>query len=363
MKYIDEFRNRRLSDRLAKEIRRAVDPGRVYNIMEVCGTHTMSIFRFGLRDILPPNIRLISGPGCPVCVTPNEYIDKAVAIAGMKDIIITTFGDMLKVPGSRSSLEKEKAAGREIRIVYSSLDALEIAERNAKKEIVFLGIGFETTAPTVAQSIIIAKKKKLKNYSVLCGHKTMPEVMKALTSDKSINVDAFLLPGHVSAITGTHPYEFISRVYKKGCVVSGFEPVDILQSILMIVKQDRPKIEIQYDRITEKNGNILARDSINKVFEKCASAWRGIGRVNGSGLKIRKTYGAFDAGLKFKPVIKTPKDDPRCICGLILKGLKTPHDCPLFGKACTPENPVGACMVSSEGTCAAYYRFGRIKVS
>ncbi len=359
MKYVDEFRDKRLIRRLADDIRRAVDPERIYNIMEVCGTHTMSIFRFGLKDILPGNIRLISGPGCPVCVTPNEFIDKAIAIARMKDVIIATFGDMLKVPGSRSSLEKEKADGCDIRMVYSSLDALEIPRKEAKKEAVLLGIGFETTAPTVAQSILIAKKEGLNNYSVLSGHKTMPEVLKALTSDKSIKVDAFLLPGHVSAIIGVSPYEFLSRDYKKNCVISGFEPIDILQSILMIIRQVKPKTESQYDRIIEKNGNPLARNSINKVFEKSSSVWRGIGCVKKSGLKIRKAYKKFDAQSRFRPEIKEPKDNKRCFCGYILKGLKTPYDCPLFARTCTPEKPTGACMVSSEGTCAAYYKYRR----
>lgn len=357
MKYVDEFRDRQLIDKVADEIRRDVDPGRIYNIMEVCGTHTMSIFRFGLQYILPENIRLISGPGCPVCVTPNEYIDKAIAIASMKGVIIATFGDMLKVPGSRSSLEKEKAGGRDIRVVYSSLDALDMAQKNPGKEVVFLGIGFETTAPTVAQSLIIAKEKKLKNYSVLCGHKTMPEVMEALVHDKSIKVDAFLLPGHVSAIIGEHPYEFLSKKYGKNCVITGFEPLDILQAVLMIIKQKKPKVEIQYNRVIEKSGNILARKSMDKVFEKSPSVWRGIGCVNNSGLKIKKTYKDFDAELKFRPRIETTKDNIRCFCGYILKGLKTPYDCPSFAKSCTPENPAGACMVSSEGTCAAYYKY------
>lgn len=359
MKYVDEFRDRRLVEKVARDVRRAVDPERTYNIMEVCGTHTMSIFRFGLAGILPPNVKLISGPGCPVCVTPNEFIDKAMAIANMKDVIIATFGDMLKVPGSRSSLEKEKAGGADVRVVYSSLDALDLARKYPDKEVVFLGIGFETTAPTVAQSILIAKSENLRNYSVLCGHKTMPEVMETLVHDRLIKVDAFLLPGHVSVITGSAPYEFLSKTYKKNCVISGFEPTDILQSILMIVKQTKPKVEIQYDRIMDRRGNALARGSIAKVFEKASSVWRGIGCVKRSGLKIRKTYKEFDAELKFRPVIEVPKDNVRCFCGYILKGLKTPYDCPSFARACTPENPAGACMVSSEGTCAAYYKYGK----
>ena len=357
MKYVDEFRDRHLIDKVADEIRRAVDPGRAYNIMEVCGTHTMSIFRFGLCSILPENIKLISGPGCPVCVTPNEYIDKAIAVAGMKDVITATFGDMMKVPGSRSSLEKEKAGGSNIKMVYSSLDALDMAEKNPGKEVVFLGIGFETTAPTVAQSLIIAKDRKLKNYSVLCGHKTMPEILKALVHDNLIRVSAFLLPGHVSAIIGPGPYLFLSKKYKKNCVISGFEPLDILQSILMIIKQDKPEVESQYGRVIGKNGNPLARKSIDKVFEKCPSVWRGIGLVRNSGLKIRKAYQEFDAELKFHPRIEKSKDNVKCFCGYVLKGIKTPYDCPSFAVICTPENPAGPCMVSSEGTCAAYFKY------
>jgi hydrogenase expression/formation protein HypD len=359
MKYVDEFRDRHLIERIAREIRCAVDPGRTYNIMEVCGTHTMSIFRFGLRDILPSNIRLISGPGCPVCVTPNEYIDKAIAIANMKDVIIATFGDMLKVPGSRSSLEEEKAKGCQIKIVYSSVDALDMAVKNPKKEVVFLGIGFETTAPTVAQSLTMAKEKRLKNYSVLCGHKTMPEVLEALVADKTIKADAFLLPGHVSAVIGVKPYEFLSKIYKKNCAISGFEPLDIMQSILMVIKQGTPKVQIQYNRVIEKDGNILARKSIAKVFERCPSVWRGIGSVKDSGLKIKSSYKDHDAELRFHPKIEEPKDNIRCFCGYILKGVKTPRDCPSFARTCTPENPMGACMVSSEGTCAAYFKYRR----
>ncbi|MFA5085013.1 MAG: hydrogenase formation protein HypD [Candidatus Omnitrophota bacterium] len=363
MKYVDEFRNRRLIERVAGQIRGAVNPDCAYNIMEVCGTHTMSIFRFGLRDILPPNIRLISGPGCPVCVTPNEFIDKAMAIANMKNVIIMTFGDMIKVPGSRSSLEKEKAGGADVRIAYSSLDALELAKKHPDKEIVFLGIGFETTAPTVAQSLIIAKKTKLKNYSVLCGHKTMPEVMETLVKDGSIKVDAFMLPGHVSAIIGLKPYGFLSKIYKKRCVISGFEPLDMMQSILMIVRQRKPEIEVQYGRIIERDGNPLAQKCMNDIFEKFPSVWRGIGCVKDSGFKIKKSYGVFDAELKFRPRIERPKDNIRCFCGYILKGTKTPYDCPSFAGRCTPENPVGACMVSGEGTCAAYYKYGKDTVS
>ncbi|MFA6141881.1 MAG: hydrogenase formation protein HypD [Candidatus Omnitrophota bacterium] len=357
MKYVDEFRDRHIIDKLAGEIRAAVDPLRTYNFMEVCGTHTMNIFRFGLKDILPKNIRLISGPGCPVCVTPNEFIDKAISLADRDDVIIATFGDMFKVPGSRSSLEKEKAKGAQIRMVYSSIDALSLAKKNVDKEVVFLGIGFETTTPTVAQSILIAKEEKIDNYSVLCGHKTMPEALKILAQDKDVKVDGFLLPGHVSAIIGSRPYGFLAKEFGKRCVIAGFEPIDILQSVLMLIRQKTPKIDIQYTRIIDKSGNGLAQQKAKKVFIKIGSSWRGIGIIERSGLKIRKEFSKFDAERKFNPKIEKPREDKGCFCGQILRGMKTPLDCRLFGKICTPENPVGACMVSSEGACAAYYKY------
>ena len=356
MKYIDEFRDRRLIDKVAGEIRKTVDVNRIYNFMEVCGTHTMAIFRFGLRDILPRNINLISGPGCPVCVTPNEFIDKAIALSRKKDLVITTFGDMLKVPGSYSSLEKERAGGSSVKIVYSSMDALELARKYPDKEIIFLGIGFETTAPTVAQSIVAAKREKINNYSVLCGHKTMPEALKILTDEPELTVDGFLLPGHVSAIIGPEPYEFLVR-RGKSCVITGFEPLDILQAILMLLRQDTPKVEIQYTRIINKAGNALAKKIIKKVFEKNSSVWRGIGAIKNSGLKIRREFARFDTELKFRPKIARPKENKVCICGDVIRGIRQPPECKLFGKRCRPEDPVGACMVSSEGTCAAYYKY------
>ncbi len=357
MKYIDEFRDRRLIDKVAGEIRKTVDANRIYNFMEVCGTHTMAIFRFGLRDILPENINLISGPGCPVCVTPNEFIDKAIALSRRKDISITTFGDMLKVPGSYSSLEKERAGGSSVKIVYSSMDALELARENPDKEVVLLGIGFETTAPTVAQSILAAKKENIKNYSVLCGHKTMPEALEALTEEQGLKIGGFLLPGHVSAVIGARPYEFLPK-RGKHCVITGFEPLDILQAILMLLEQDTPKVEIQYTRIINKAGNTLAKNSIKKVFEQNSSKWRGIGMIKKSGLKIRREFARFDAELKFEPKIAKPRENKACICGDVIKGIRLPPECELFGKLCGPEDPVGACMVSSEGTCAAYYKYG-----
>jgi len=354
MKYVDEFRDSRLIKKEAALIRSAVD--RKWRFMEVCGTHTMSIFRFGLRQILPDDIELLSGPGCPVCVTPNGYLDKAIAIAGEKNVIMTTFGDMLRVPGSRSTLEIQKASGCDIRTVYSTTDALDIAGRNPSKEIVFLGVGFETTVPTVARSIMIAKKEGIKNYSVLSAHKTMPEALGSLAGS-DLKVDGFILPGHVSAITGTAPYRFLAKTYKKRCVVSGFEPLDILQSILVLIKQKSPKVEIQYKRIASSGGNPKARACIYKVFQKCDSVWRGIGKVKDSGLEIKKCYADFDAEVKFHPRPAPPKENKNCRCGDVLKGLIPPVECKLFGKTCTPQHPVGACMVSSEGACAAYYKY------
>ncbi len=356
MKYIDEYRDRKIVGALADEIREAA-AGRSYSFMEVCGTHTMNIFRFGLKELLPPCIRLISGPGCPVCVTPNSYLDKAIALAARDDFIIATFGDMLRVPGSRSSLEKEKARGGAVRIVYSSMDALEIARRHPDNEIVFLGIGFETTVPTVAQSILTAKKTGVANYSVLSGHKTMPEVMDALLKDGTVRVDGFLLPGHVSAVIGSRPYGFLARRYKKRCVIAGFEPADILQAVLMLIRQKRPAVEIQYKRIVEDLGNPLAMRAMKEVFRSADSSWRGMGIVKKSGLVIRKEFSSFDAERKFDIKIRPPKEDKRCICGLVLKALAAPGDCKLFGRQCTPEHPVGACMVSGEGTCAAHYKY------
>ena len=359
MKYIDEYRDKRLIDKLADEIRGAIGAGQTHNLMEVCGTHTMAIFRFGLRDILPDGIRLLSGPGCPVCVTPNAFLDKAIALTNMPGVILATFGDMFRVPGSYSSLEKEKAKGASIKTVYSSMDALEMAKKNADKEVVFLGVGFETTAPTVAASILAARKDNVRNYSVLCGHKTMPEALETLVRDNRADLSGFILPGHVSAIIGSRPYEFLSKKYGKRCVIAGFEPLDILQAILMLVRQKYPTVEIQYARVIEKNGNPLARKAMDKVFEKVSSEWRGIGAIANSGLKIKKAFSRFDAESKFDIEVRPSKENSSCVCGDVLKGVKTPLDCKLFGKACTYDNPVGACMVSSEGACAAYYKYGK----
>lgn len=359
MRYVDEFRDKRLIDTMARKIRRAASGGsRAHTFMEVCGTHTMSICRSGLRALLPDNVRLVSGPGCPVCVTPNSYIDKAIAYSRLNDVIITTFGDMFRVPGSNSSLEKERALGGNIVMVYSTEDALEIAGKNPSKPVIFLGIGFETTAPTVAEAILEAKRKRLKNFFVYSGHKTMPGPLKALASDRSIAVDGFLLPGHVSAVIGSRPYGFLAARFGKRCVVSGFEPLDIMQSILMLLKQRKPQVEIQYTRLVKPGGNPTARKIMREVFEETDSTWRGIGGIKKSGLRIRKKYSAFDAEANFEVKVRESKENALCICGDVLKGIREPEECALFAGSCKPEHPVGACMVSSEGACAAWYKYG-----
>lgn len=362
MKYIDEFRDNKIAKNISRAIfekARGVEP---LNIMEVCGTHTMSICNFGIREMLPENINLISGPGCPVCVTPKSYIDRAVALAGIQDTIVTTFGDMMKVPGSRSSLTQEMAKGASIKVVYSTLDAVYIAEKNPDKKVIFLGIGFETTSPTVAASIVYAKKKRLKNFFVYSGHKVILPAMKVLMEDRGVKIGAFLCPAHVSTIIGMTPYNIIAGKYKTPCVIAGFEPLDILQGILMIIEQitsKRREVENQYKRIATRSGNKKALRLLDDVFEIEDSEWRGIGVIPKSGMKLKGKYSGLDAGKNFNlPKIKTTPDKG-CICGNVLKGIKTPFDCALFNKKCAPEHPVGPCMVSSEGTCAAYYRYRR----
>jgi hydrogenase expression/formation protein HypD len=329
--------------------------------MEVCGTHTMAIFRYGIKKMLPENIRLLSGPGCPVCVTPNKLIDTAISYARHKEVILCIFGDMLRVPGSSSSLEKEKALGRDIRILYSAMDALEIALNNPLKKVVFLAIGFETTSPTIASTVQMAKEKNIKNFYLLTGHKIIPPAMEALVNTKDLRVDGFICPGHVSTIIGSIPYKPIASKYSAPCVISGFEPLDILQSIYMLCKQVKSKeakVEIQYKRVVKEEGNKLALEMINKVFKVEDSNWRGIGVIPGSGHNLNEDYKDFDILENLTIEVEDTKEKKGCICGLILQGLKTPLDCDLFKKVCKPENPIGACMVSSEGTCAAYYKYG-----
>lgn len=362
VKYIDEYRDPQISNSIAQSIKKIM-PDSAINLMEVCGGHTITIFKYGIRKLLPDNLNLISGPGCPVCVTSNDFIDRAIAISHLDDVIITTFGDMIRVPGSDSSLSKEKASGADIRICYSPMDAVDIAENSPDSEIVFLGIGFETTAPLVAASILAAKSKSLNNFSVLSSHKTMPQAMKALLDSGDIALNGFICPGHVSTITGIGMYEFLAKDYKMPCVVSGFEPVDMLETIFMLVKQiaeGRSEVENQYVRSVKPEGNTKAVKLMNEVFEPTDMPWRGLGVITGSGLKIKEKYQDFDAYKKFQVDFPEPKEFPGCICGDIMRGVKVPTQCKLFKKVCTPEDPKGACMVSDEGTCATYLKYASL---
>ncbi len=357
MKYIDEYRKKDLILGLSEEIKKISK--KEISLMEVCGGHTMAIHRFGLDSLLPPNVHLLSGPGCPVCVSGQHFIDTAIAYSQLTGSIITTYGDLIRVPGSASSLEKEKAGGRDIRIVYSVLESLEIAVKNPGKNVIFLGIGFETTAPLTAAAIEEALKRNIRNFSVLSSHKVMPPVMKALVKD-GVKINGFIAPGHVSAITGTGIYAELPGSFGLGVVISGFEPVDMMQSILMLVAQfeaGKPRVEIQYQRVVKEEGNQVAQKLLNKLFELKDDRWRGLGLIPLSGLKIRPGFSAFDAESLFPLEVPVAPEPKGCICGMILRGLKTPLECGLFGKKCTPTDPVGACMVSGEGTCATYYKY------
>lgn len=327
--------------------------------MEVCGGHTVAIRKFGIPELLPSTIKLLSGPGCPVCVTGKSFIDKAIKLSKIPETIITTYGDLMRVPGSSSTLENERANGAEIRMVYSPLDSIEIAKEYPSKKIFFPGIGFETTSPATAVTVLQAKKEKLDNFFLLSAHKIMPPAMEMLIDDE-VQIDGYICPGHVSTITGSGIYNGIVENFGLGCVITGFEPVDLLQGILMLVKQfesGNPKVEIQYKRAVKAVGNIKALKLLDEVFELKDDWWRGLGNVPKSGLKLKTEFKKFDAELNFQLNLPEPKEEKGCICGEILKGLKLPSDCKMFGKICTPENPVGACMVSTEGSCQAFYKY------
>lgn len=329
-------------------------------LMEVCGTHTVAIARNGIRALMPEGVRLASGPGCPVCVTSNHDIDKVIALARVPEVIITTFGDMTRVPGSSSSLLAEQAAGRDVRIVYSPLDALKIAQENPDREVVFVGVGFETTTPLVAMVVKRAQAAGLKNFSVYGAHKNMPGALEAIINDPELKVDALILPGHVSTIIGMEPYKFLAEKYGIPGVITGFEPVDVLQGIAMIMRQlkeGRAEIEIAYARGVMEEGNPHALAAIDEVFETCPAMWRGLGEIPGSGYKIREEFADFDAMRRFAPQVEQTVEHKGCRCGDVLRGIMAPSECALFRKVCTPENPVGPCMVSGEGSCAAYYRY------
>ncbi len=364
MKYVTEFRDKELARGLAQNISSLINGSASggYTIMEVCGTHTMNIFRYGLKGLLPRGLRLLSGPGCPVCVTPTSYIDQAIALAHIPGVIICTFGDMLKVQGSGASdaTSLERLALGNVKVVYSTTEALSIAEANPDKNVVFLGVGFETTAPTIAASVLEADRRGLKNYFVLCAHKTMPQVMRTLVEDKELGLQGFICPAHVSTIIGSKAYEFLAREFGIPCVIAGFEPLDILHGIYMLLRQmvrGEARVEIQYSRVARPEGNPRAQAILQEVFEPCDAEWRGIGVVPISGLRLRGKYQGFDAVLHFSlPTLKV-REPKGCLCGDMLRGVKTPPDCSLFGRACTPSHPVGPCMVSSEGTCAAWFKY------
>jgi len=366
MKYVDEYRAGEIAGRLAREIRRTSarlgDPP--LKLMEVCGGHTHTIFKYGIEDLLPSNIQMIHGPGCPVCVIPLGRVDDALAIARRDGVIFTTFGDMMRVPGSKTSLLQAKAEGADVRMVYSPLDALKLAKRNPDREVVFLALGFETTAPSTALTVMAAAQEDVRNFSVFCNHIMIVPALKALLDSPDLKLDGFVGPGHVSAVIGARVYEFVPLEYGKPLVVSGFEPLDVLQSVSMIVKQiaeSRAEVENQYSRFVSRDGNANAMAAICEVFEsRDYFEWRGLGSIAHSGLKLRKRYSRFDAELRFDAPGLRIADPKACQCGEILKGVKKPWECKVFGTACTPETPIGSCMVSSEGACAAYYNFGRL---
>ncbi|MEQ9484338.1 hydrogenase formation protein HypD [Coleofasciculus sp. F4-SAH-05] len=369
MKYVDEFRDPQKAKALLREIQTLTTQlGKTstqpLKVMEVCGGHTHSIFKYGLEEILPDTIELIHGPGCPVCVMPRGRLDDAIAIADYPNVILTTFGDAMRVPGSQKSLLQAKATGADIRMVYSPLDSLQIAKDNPDKEVVFFGLGFETTAPSTALTILQADAEGLQNFSMFCNHVLVIPALQALLDNPDLQLDAFIGPGHVSMVIGTEPYQFIAQQYQKPLVVSGFEPLDILQSLWMILQQliqGRCEVGNQYDRIVQPQGNRVALDAMNTVFEvRQKFEWRGLGDIPNSGFKIRSKYAQFDAEVKFTLPNRQVADHKACQCGEILKGVMKPWQCKVFGTACTPENPIGTCMVSSEGACAAYYKYGRL---
>ena len=370
MKYLHEFRDPAKAQALLKQIEkitRQLAPTRPIKIMEICGGHTHAIFKSGLESLLPEAIELVHGPGCPVCIMPRGKLDEAIAIAQNPDVILTTFGDAMRVPGSKQNLLQAKALGADIRLVYSPLDSLKIAKANSDKAIVFFGIGFETTAPSTALTVLQAEKEGIKNFSLFCNHVRVVPAMEALLENPDLQLDGFVGPGHVSMVIGTEPYEIIAEKYHKPLVVAGFEPLDVLQALWMVLQQlaeGRCEIENQYTRLVQNSGNAIALNAMNQVFKvREQFEWRGLGDIPQSGLKMRPEYADFDAEVKFPVSYQPVADHKACQCGEILKGVLKPWQCKVFGTACTPENPIGACMVSSEGACAAYYKYGRLEIN
>lgn len=367
MKYVDEFRDGQLARGLAASIRQAAGPGRTYRFMEFCGGHTHAICRHGIVDLLPANVRLIHGPGCPVCVLPIGRIDQAIRLATHHDVILTTYADTLRVPASEQlSLLRSKAHGGDVRMVYSTTDALALARANPGRQVVFLAIGFETTTPPTAVAILRAREERLTNFSILCNHVLTPAAMHAiLAAPGGVSLDGFVGPAHVSTVIGSAPYEPFAREYGKPVVIAGFEPLDVMQAIYMLILQvneSRAQVENQFTRAVTREGNRKAQSLVEEVFElRDAFEWRGLGTIAASGLRLRPAYAQFDAEERFNVPYRAVPDAKACACGEILRGMKRPQDCRIFGTVCTPESPVGSCMVSSEGACAAHYTYGRFR--
>ncbi|QNI30164.1 hydrogenase formation protein HypD [Alloacidobacterium dinghuense] len=367
MRYVDEFRDPELIIKASEEIYRLADPDRHYRIMEVCGGHTHAIYRFGLKDILPSNIELIHGPGCPVCVLPMGRIDDGLTVATNFDVIFAAFGDMMRVPGTQGSPFEHKARGTDVRIVYSPADALQIARKNPEKHVMFFAIGFETTAPSTALTLMRAKSEGITNFSVFCNHVTIVPAIRAILDSPDMRLDAFIGPGHVSTVIGCRPYEWIARSEGKPVVTSGFEPLDLLQSLVMLLRQLRAgeaRVENQYKRVVPWEGNRAALKAMAEIFQlRPYFEWRGLGFISQSALRIRDEYAEWDAEQRF-PIPGTRVTDPKAAqCGEVLKGVLKPAQCKLFGKECTPEHPIGALMVSTEGSCAAYYNYEHRKAA
>ncbi|MCB9641594.1 MAG: hydrogenase formation protein HypD [Myxococcales bacterium] len=372
MRFVSEFRDPATGKKVLQQIEQQLrqlghDASHPLKIMEVCGGHTHTIFKFGLEGMLPPSIELVHGPGCPVCVLPVGRLDDAIAIASQPDVIFTTFGDTLRVPGSQKSLLQCKAEGADIRTVYSPTDALSLARQHPQKKVVFFGIGFETTAPATALTLLQAREEAVSNFSVFCNHITIIPTLEAILADPSLRIDGFLGPGHVTMVIGLEPYTFVCDVHKKPFVISGFEPLDVLQSLVMLLEQFRQGrcfVENQYKRLVQPQGNRVAQQAMQTVFEAREHfEWRGLGSIPHSGLRLREAFSAFDAEKHFAIPAQQVADPKACQCGDVLKGAIKPWQCKVFGTACTPETPIGACMVSSEGACAAYYNYGRLSTS
>jgi len=364
VRFVDEFRSGELARTLSREIAALAERNREVKIMEVCGGHTHAIYKHGIEALVPPQIDFVHGPGCPVCVIPMGRVDDAIALAERPEVIFATFGDMMRVPGGRGSLLEAKARGADVRMVYSPLDALETARRNTDREVVFFAIGFETTAPATAVTLLRARAEGIRNFSAFCNHVTIAPPLKAILDSPGLRLDAFIAPGHVSTVIGTRPYDFIVRGYGKPVVVTAFEPIDILQAVVMILRQlaeGRCEVENQYTRVVRRDGNPRALGAIEETMElRERFEWRGLGWIEQSAFKLRPAFADWDAERRFElPGVRI--DDPKaCQCGEVLTGAIKPWECRVFGTACTPERPIGTCMVSTEGACAAYYNFGRL---